>query len=45
VGDLVDVKDGLAADVAVEQGLECGGRLAPRALEFDLAVESSLGRQ
>ena len=41
----VDVEHGLAADAAVQEGVERRGGLAPRALEFDLAVQSSVGGQ
>src|SRR6185437_11056720 len=41
----VDVEYGLAADAAVQQGVDRGLGLAPGALEFNLAIEPSAGGQ
>ena len=41
----VDVEHGLAADAALEEGVERSGGLPPRGFELDLAVQSPVGHQ
>ena len=39
------MEHGLAADAALQEGVERPGRLAPRGFELDLAVQSPLGHE